>query len=191
MKSSYIGRPQQLKGYLETAHTESGHIQAYKKQLEAHFADAAKLELIKYEVLVDAVDLNDHGNNIAVRHQVTTYLHAIEQHRNSVDRLKSAIHSHDHNMHVLIGWMGKYNPEVYKFKTKLHRLEKDYELAKSLQIKALRFVSLCDSQIRLIEGTLKAFTEATHRGAYYDELARFRLIQQNIELLNLLAFPTE
>lgn len=191
MKPKTQIRPSDLKSYLERAQKESEHIHAYALQLTVYFAETAKLEFPKYDEAVQTIQTNEHESNIAFRHRVYEYLRLLKRAVEGANRIKKSLRIHQENIRILISWMNRYDPTIYQFKSRLRNTEFNHELAQQLQQRVIKFTQICDRQVALIEGTLKALSEATHRGKPYDEKARFKLIEDNIEALNLLAFPAE
>ena len=183
-----IYRPRELQGYLKTIQIEARKIKALRDQLEAQFARVAKLEFVKYTSVVDAVIENDHQQNVQMKTTMHKYLNELRESRNRAATIKMSLHLQTQNTRVLIKWMLRYDPEKYMFKTKLHRVESLHDYAEKLEQRTTLFISYCDSQIRLVEGAIDAYSATTLRNKPFDEMARYAIIAQNEEAINRLAF---
>ena len=183
-----IYRPRELQGYLKTIQMEARKIKALRDQLEAQFARVAKLEFVKYATVVDAVIENNHQHNVQMKTTMHKYLNELRQSRNRAETIKTSLHLQTQNTRVLIKWMLRFDPEKYMFKTKLHRVESLHDYAEKLEQRTTLFISYCDSQIRLVEGAIDAYSATTLRNKPFDEMARYAIIAQNEEAINRLAF---
>lgn len=186
--STAIYRPRELQGYLKSIQTEARKIKALRDQLEAQFAHVAKLEFVKFDTVVDAVIENNHQHNVQMKTTMHKYLNELRQSRNRAATIKTSLHLQTQNTRVLIKWMLRFDPEKYMFKTKLHRVETLHDYAEKLEQRTTLFISYCDSQIRLVEGAIDAYSAATLRNKPFDEMARYAIIAQNEEAINRLAF---
>ena len=183
-----IYRPRELQGYLKTIQIEARKIKALRDQLEAQFARVAKLEFVKYTSVVDAVIENNHQYNVQMKTTMHKYLNELRESRNRAATIKMSLHLQTQNTRVLIKWMLRFDPEKYMFKTKLHRVELLHDYAEKLEQRTTLFISYCDSQIRLVEGAIDAYSATTLRNKPFDEMARYAIIAQNEEAINRLAF---
>ena len=183
-----IYRPRELQGYLKTIQMEAKKIKALRDQLEAQFARVAKLEFVKYTSVVDAVIENNRQHNVQMKTTMHKYLNELRQSRNRAETIKMSLHLQTQNTRVLIKWMLRFDPEKYMFKTKLHRVESLHDYAEKLEQRTTLFISYCDSQIRLVEGAIDAYSAATLHNKPFDEMARYAIIAQNEEAINRLAF---
>lgn len=183
-----IYRPRELQGHLKSIHAEARQIKALRDQLEVQFARVAKLEFVKYATVVDAVIENDHQHNAQMKTTMHKYLNELRQSRNRAETIKMSLHLQTQNTRVLIKWMLRFDPEKYMFKTKLHRVETLHDYAEKLEQRTTLFISYCDSQIRLVEGAIDAYSVATLRNKPLNEMARYAIIAQNEEVINRLAF---
>lgn len=184
-----IYRPRELQGYLKSIQIEARKIKALRDQLEVQFARVAKLEFVKFTTVANAVIENNHQHNVQMKTTMHKYLNELRESRNRAEAIKMSLHLQTQNTRVLIKWMLRFDPEKYMFKTKLHRVETLHDYAEKLEQRTTLFISYCDSQIRLVEGAIDAYSAATLRNKPFDEMARYAIIAQNEEAINRLAFP--
>ena len=184
-----IYRPRELKGYLKAIQVEAKQIKALRDQLEAQFARVAKLEFVKFTTVANAIIENKHQHNVQVKTTMHKYLNELRESRNRAEAIKMSLHLQTQNTRVLIKWMLRFDPEKYMFKTKLHRVETLHDYAEKLEQRTTLFISYCDSQIKLVEGAIDAYSATTLRNKPFDEMARYAIIAQNEEAINRLAFP--
>lgn len=187
--ATFVNRPHELVGYLETARSEIALIHECERLLEMQFSYVAKLQFIRFSTVIDAVNCNQHETNVKTRIAMHRYKNEIQNCRSRVNTYRSTLRLRGKNMQVLLKWMNRYDPELYSFKTRLHRAEDMLQQVARIEARAARFDELCKNQLVLIDSIISAFSRSTLRNEPFDEKARFAMIVKNEDQFNLLAFP--